>query len=338
MKTCLNDFIDFQNIVANLPTFGIVVIDRRFNVMLWNRFMELNSNIRAESVLGKNLFDAFPELNRNWLEKKIRSCLILKSASFSSWEQRPYLFRFNSSAITPGEAELMYQDAAIFPVHNHEGEVQGACITIHDATQLAEVTSLLERTMDQALALEESNRSDGLTGLYNRKFFDEQITQEIVNARRYNWPLTLAMIDVDHFKSINDTYGHSTGDEVLRSLAARLKGMLRATDTLCRYGGEEFTLILPHIGLEHSSILLDRLRKAIETMGVDLDQTTKVSVTISIGFAELQDGLAPGQLVRRADEALYNAKRAGRNRVTQYVESASDEHMTNEPNQEVNWT
>lgn len=323
MKSHLNVFVDFQNVVANMPTFGIVVVDRRFNVVLWNRFMELNSNIRAENVLGKNLFDAFPELNRNWLEKKIRSCLILKSASFSSWEQRPYLFRFNSSAITPGEADFMYQDASIFPVHDHEGAVQGACIAIHDSTQLVEVTRMLERTMDQALDLEESNRRDGLTGLYNRKFFDEQITQEIVNARRYNWPLTLAMIDVDHFKTINDTYGHSSGDAVLRSLAARLKSMLRATDTLCRYGGEEFALILPHISLENSSFLLDRLRKAIETMAVDLEQSIQVSVTVSIGIAELQEGLAPGQLVSRADESLYSSKRAGRNRVTCYVESGA---------------
>lgn len=331
MKTRLNEFVDFQSVVANLPTFGIVVIDRRFNVVLWNRFMELNSNIRAENVLGKNLFDAFPELNRNWLEKKIRSCMILKSASFSSWEQRPYLFRFNSSVITPGEAEFMYQDASIFPVHDHEGEVQGACITIHDATQLVEVTCQLERTMDQALALEDSNRSDGLTGLYNRKFFDEQITQEIVNARRYKWPLTLAMIDVDHFKTINDTYGHSSGDEVLRSLAARLKSMMRTNDTLCRYGGEEFALILPHIGLENSSFLLERLRKTIEAMVVDLEQAIKVSVTISIGIAELQDGLAPGQLVTRADESLYRSKRTGRNRVTCYVESSSDNHLADLP-------
>ncbi|MDL2355105.1 MAG: diguanylate cyclase [Pseudomonadota bacterium] len=324
MKTRLSDFVDFENVVANLSTFGIVVIDRRFNVVLWNRFMELNSNVRAENVLGKNLFDAFPELNRNWLEKKIRSCMILKAASFSSWEQRPYLFRFNASAVAAGEAEFMYQDASIFPVHDHKGEVQGVCIAVHDATRLVEVTGMLERTMDQALDLEESNRRDGLTGVFNRKFFDEQITQEIVNARRYNWPLTLAMIDVDHFKSINDTYGHSSGDEVLRRLAERLKSMVRSSDTLFRYGGEEFALILPHIALENASFLLNRLRKAIETMVVELEPAIQVSMTVSIGVAQLEDGLAPGQLVSRADEALYSSKRAGRNRVTCYVEADPD--------------
>ena len=88
---------DFTDVVTNLLTVGIVVVDRRFNVVMWNKFMELNSNVRAEDILGKNLFDAFPELNRNWLEKKIKSCIVLKTASHSSWQQRPYLFRFKAS-------------------------------------------------------------------------------------------------------------------------------------------------------------------------------------------------------------------------------------------------
>ncbi len=162
--------VDFPNIVANLLTLGVIVVDRRFSVVLWNRFMELNSGFRAEDVLGKNLFEVFPELNRNWLEKKIRSCLILKTASFSSWKQRPYLFRFKASQVLSGESDFMYQDASIFPVYDESEVVQGACITIHDTTELAEAMRLLDRTMDQALDLEELNQRDSLTGLFNRKY------------------------------------------------------------------------------------------------------------------------------------------------------------------------
>lgn len=307
--------VDYPDIIGNLLTLGVVMVDRRFTVVLWNRFMELNSHVRADEVLGKDIFDAFPELNRNWLEKKIKSCMILKTPSFSSWRQRPYLFRFKASPTLAGDAEFMYQDISIFPIRNSDGVVQGACIAIHDATELAESTRLLEQALDQAVDLEESSQRDGLTGLYNRKFFDEQITQEILRARRYGWLLALAMIDVDHFKPINDRHGHPAGDAVLRILAGKLQSMLRTSDTLCRYGGEEFALILPHISLENSRFLLERLRRAIEGLEVELEDGSIIRVTVSVGIAQLDEGMMAGEMVRRADATLYACKRAGRNRV-----------------------
>ena len=316
--------VDFPDIVANLSTVGFVVVDRSFNIILWNRFMELNSHARAEDVLGKNLLDAFPELNRNWLEKKIRSCMILKMSSFSSWRQRPYVFRFAGTIARSRESEFMYQDASIFPVHDHKGDVRGSCISIHDASELAEATMLLDQTMEQALALEESNRRDDLTGLFNRKFFDEQITQEVNSARRYNWPLTLAVIDIDHFKTVNDTYGHAGGDAVLRALAGRLQSMMRASDSLCRYGGEEFALILPRVDIAIGRVLLERLRAAVEAMAVDVGEGVTVSLTLSIGIASLDKGITPGRLMAQADAAMYQSKHAGRNRITCHAAPPAD--------------
>lgn len=308
--------LDFTDVVANLLTVGIVVVDRRFNVVMWNKFMELNSNVRAEDILGKNLFDAFPELNRNWLEKKIKSCIVLKTASHSSWQQRPYLFRFKASTMMAQENEFMYQDASIFPVKEYSGLVEGACIAIHDVTELAEAKRLLDLSLDQAIDLEESNQRDALTGVYNRRYFDEQITQEILIARRHNRPLVLAMIDVDHFKTINDTYGHAVGDQVLKALSTQLNGMLRGYDSLCRYGGEEFGLILPQISLEHAGGLLERLRKAVAGMVVHTPEGAKISITISVGVAPLRDGMTPGSMVKIADDLLFQSKREGRDRVS----------------------
>ncbi|MES2017941.1 MAG: sensor domain-containing diguanylate cyclase [Pseudomonadota bacterium] len=317
---------DFPDIVGQISTLGIVVVDARFTVILWNRFMELNSNVAAEDVLGRNLFDIFPELNRNWLEKKIKSCAILRTPSFSSWRQRPYLFRFKAARNHTGAADFMHQDASIFPVRDRTGSSTGTCIAIHDVSELAEATRLLEQTMDQALVLEESNRRDDLTGLFNRKFFDEQITQEIVSARRYLWPLTLAFIDIDHFKVVNDSHGHPAGDTVLRHLAARLQSMLRSSDSLCRYGGEEFALILPHVDRDTGRVLMERLRAAIEAMTVETDAGVALSVTISVGISALEKGVTPGQLVGHADAALYVSKNDGRNRVTCFeaLQTASD--------------
>ena len=308
--------LDFTDVVANLLTVGIVVVDRRFNVVMWNKFMELNSNVRAEDILGKHLFDAFPELNRNWLEKKIKSCIVLKTASHSSWQQRPYLFRFKASTMMAQENEFMYQDASIFPVKEYSGLVEGACIAIHDVTELAEAKRLLDLSLDQAIDLEESNQRDALTGVYNRRYFDEQITQEILIARRHNRPLVLAMIDVDHFKTINDTYGHAVGDQVLQALSTQLNGMLRGYDSLCRYGGGEFGLILPQISLEHAGGLLERLRKAVAGMVVHTPEGAKISITISVGVAPLRDGMTPGSLVKIADDLLFQSKREGRDRVS----------------------
>ncbi len=128
--------------------------------------------------------------------------------------------------------------------------------------------------------------------------------------------MTLAFLDIDHFKSVNDGHGHPAGDAVLRTLATRLQGMLRTSDSLCRFGGEEFALILPHVGIDASRMLLDRLRTAIESMAVETDAGVKLSVTISVGIAALEGDITPGQLVARADQALYASKKAGRNCVT----------------------
>jgi len=308
--------LDFTDIVTNLLTVGIVVVDRRFSVVMWNRFMELNSNVRSEEVLGKNLFEVFPELNKNWLEKKIRSCIVLKTASHSSWQQRPYLFRFKASTMMAQDNEFMYQNATIFPVRESSGQVEGACIAIQDVTELAEAKRLLDLSLDQALDLEESNQRDSLTGVYNRRYFDEQITQEILTSRRHNRPLALAMIDIDHFKSINDKYGHAGGDAVLRTFAAKLRDMLRGSDSVCRYGGEEFALILPHISLENAGALMERLRKSVESSPVEIENGEIVQVRMSVGVASLRDGMTPGSFVKIVDDLLYESKRAGRNRVT----------------------
>lgn len=308
--------LDFTDVVSSLLMVGIVVVDRRFNVVMWNKFMELNSNVRSEDILGKNLFDAFPELNRNWLEKKIKSCIVLKTASHSSWQQRPYLFRFKASTMMAQENEFMYQDASIFPVRESSGLVEGACIAIHDVTELAEAKRLLDVSLDQAIDLEESNQRDALTGIYNRRYFDEQITQEVLIARRHNRPLALAMMDVDLFKNVNDTHGHLVGDQVLQALTSKLGSMLRSSDSLCRCGGEEFGLILPQISLEHAGGLLERLRNAVSAIVVETDTGAHISVTISVGVAPLRDGMTPGSMVKIADDLLYQSKNSGRNRVS----------------------
>ncbi|WP_448188556.1 diguanylate cyclase [Azospirillum sp. sgz301742] len=155
---------------------------------------------------------------------------------------------------------------------------------------------------------------DGLTELPNRRHFLKRLEAEIERARRYDRPLCVAMIDLDHFKTINDTHGHAAGDEVLRRFAAIGRDALRASDVIGRLGGEEFAIALPEAGIDAATPVMERLREAVGGPWVH-DTESAFSVTISVGIAELRPEDDVTKLLSRADRALYAAKRQGRNRV-----------------------
>jgi two-component system cell cycle response regulator len=159
--------------------------------------------------------------------------------------------------------------------------------------------------------------SDPLTGLFNRGYVDDRLAIEFSHARRYGKLLTIAVVDVDRFKSLNDTHGHSAGDAVLRQIGAILRNSFRQSDTTGRYGGEEFVIILPETDIESAQQRLESLRESITTTPIELGATgEKVQVTISAGLASFpQDGNNPAELFALADERMFVAKREGRNRV-----------------------
>jgi diguanylate cyclase (GGDEF)-like protein len=156
--------------------------------------------------------------------------------------------------------------------------------------------------------------TDGLTDLANRKQLDLVLAEEIPRSRRQNHPLSLLMIDIDHFKNINDTHGHLTGDSVLRGLAGILQRRLRPSDRLGRYGGEEFCVILPETSLHNAAKFGEELRALVEAHAF-VAEDKNIRVTISVGVGTLQDDMAMGDFYKSADEMLYRAKRTGRNRV-----------------------
>lgn len=166
-------------------------------------------------------------------------------------------------------------------------------------------------------SLERLAYSDALTGLANRRHFDELASREIKRLQREGGPLTALALDVDHFKAVNDRYGHDAGDEVLKSLARHGEQLLRGTDILARFGGEEFTVLLPGATQEQGRNKAEALRKALAAAPVTLEAGEAIHYTVSIGVATLarsEEAQLPA-LLKRADEALYQAKRSGRNRV-----------------------
>ncbi len=155
--------------------------------------------------------------------------------------------------------------------------------------------------------------TDGLTGLYTHRYFQEILERELARARRYGLPLSLIMIDIDHFKKVNDTYGHQAGDCVLNSLAAMTRRTLRRSDYACRYGGEEFSVVLCETDAEAAMITANRLLAAIRETEVPFNKEI-LKVTASLGLCTMVEGLSKTRMVEIADRALYRAKREGRDR------------------------
>lgn len=180
-----------------------------------------------------------------------------------------------------------------------------------------------KRIADLQNELIESNRrlellsiTDGLTKLYNHRHFQEELTRAFDEAERYQRPLSVAILDIDFFKKVNDTYGHATGDEVLKAVAAIFADSIRASDLAARYGGEEFTVMMPETALDDAIAFAEKIRTTIESARIETTAGT-VAMTISIGVASYPQLKATSarQIVEAADKALYRAKRGGRNQV-----------------------
>jgi diguanylate cyclase len=157
--------------------------------------------------------------------------------------------------------------------------------------------------------------TDPLTGIANRKAFDAEIERAIEIARENNEPLSLFMCDIDKFKNFNDTWGHQTGDQVLRLVGHCLQENVKGRDTACRYGGEEFAVILRQTALENAVSLADQIRANVESKKLVKKSTGDIlgTITISIGVAQLAEGETVADLIQRADACLYKAKNSGRN-------------------------
>lgn len=163
--------------------------------------------------------------------------------------------------------------------------------------------------------IEENAKIDPMTGLHNRRWLEEMYTREMNRSNRGNFKLTAFMIDIDHFKQVNDTYGHLAGDRILIAVAQSLVRSLRPSDMPVRFGGEEFSVFLPGTTEENAKVIAERIRRNVENMSITLHDESIIQVTVSIGFAERIENDTVASLIDRADKALYHAKENGRNRI-----------------------
>jgi diguanylate cyclase (GGDEF)-like protein len=157
---------------------------------------------------------------------------------------------------------------------------------------------------------------DGLTGLYMRRYFIEKLDEEIKRVKQLSTTFSFLMVDIDHFKECNDTYGHLFGDKVLRILGEFLKDNLRDVDIIGRYGGEEFAIILPNTNLNGANFVAERLRSNFEKLVIKVNENEGRKVTLSIGGVEYKKDMKLMEVINCADKALYHSKETGRNKVT----------------------
>ncbi|HRU39906.1 MAG TPA: GGDEF domain-containing protein, partial [Candidatus Goldiibacteriota bacterium] len=178
--------------------------------------------------------------------------------------------------------------------------------------QVKETTHILREQKDES---ERKAMIDELTGAFNRRFFEAKLEDELTLAKRFRTKMSLIMFDIDHFKNINDTYGHQTGDTVLREIGEVVRELMSSVDSLCRYGGEEFAVILPETGLEEAVETAEKIRKTVEEHAF-YGGDTLINVTVSLGVAEYPShAIMKAGIIEKADSALYAAKQAGRNNV-----------------------
>ena len=285
-----------QAVLDHLP-FGMMVVDKAIRCRYWNRQSEALFDLPSGFVhQGIPMEEVLRQIARNGIygpgeieDHVSRRLKIIGGLQAHAFE-----------LTRPDGRSLRIMGAPVLI----EGEPEGLVLLQEDITERKNYQATLERLAT----------TDHLTGLLNRRAFLDATEKEIRRAHRYGQPLALIMLDVDHFKRINDSHGHPAGDEVLRRIAATCRGMLRDGDLMGRLGGEEFAITLVQPPLQVATAVAERLRKAVSELGIEFGDE-RLAVTISLGIAEIgEDTASLDHLISKADACLYTAKREGRNR------------------------
>ncbi|MFH2125766.1 MAG: diguanylate cyclase [Pseudomonadota bacterium] len=281
--------------ITNTAQDAITLVNSRDQVQFWNLAAERLFGYSREEAMGQDLHH-----------------LVASSEQIPAVVKGLEVFgQTGQGPIFEGRLEVLARrkDGSHFPA-----EVSASAFSMDGQWYAAgSVRDITERKQNEE-ALKRLANTDGLTGVLNRRRFMELSRQEVARSHRYGGPLSLIMLDVDHFKAVNDSYGHEVGDEVLVSLSQVCRQVLRQVDLFGRVGGEEFMALLPETGLEAAAMVAERLRNALAAQAVSASKP-ELRVTISLGVAQLTPETRLSDLMRLADDAMYRAKQNGRNRV-----------------------
>lgn len=302
----------------DVMTEGVLLLDDKERIVLANEAFSRRTGRSSESLLG---------LKASGLGWEIPGTA--DSARSFPWlhairdSQTPPDVALAIKHITTGERHTFMVRGA--PVLDGWGHAKGAIGTFDDVTELERKTAALEESLAeleksqdeirlQNEELEALSRQDPLTGVSNRRHLINTLEPLFVESRKVGRELSCVMVDIDHFKKVNDDHGHSMGDEVIQRVAETLTSVVRSSDLVCRYGGEEFLVVMPEAPLEAATAAAERLRAKIDSPGF-----ARVPVTASFGVSSIRNDAATfAALINQADEAMYASKQNGRNRVTRW--------------------
>nr|WP_315426280.1 diguanylate cyclase [uncultured Albidiferax sp.] len=295
---------------------GVILLNTRGEVVYWNAWMARYSGLAAEAVLGRDLESIFPGgLSGPFLGAVKRVLAYRLPVVLSNVLHRaplPLFHKLDASELAP--PQRMPQALTLVSVGDaHSGSF--CLIQVTDTSMFVKRERVLQ-SQSERLSLEAV--TDGLTGVYNRKYFDQCLSAELRRHQRSKTVLSLLMLDVDYFKNYNDSYGHPAGDRVLKALVSSVKTqLLRPNDVLARYGGEEFVVILPSVDQAGAVLLAAKVRAAVAALDIaHADSQVASHVTVSVGATTSVAGHCDiSALVEAVDQALYAAKSAGRNTV-----------------------
>lgn len=258
-----------------------------------NREFASGVGLAPEQIIGRSIGDVFPP------EEAAKRMAVVRWVCENA---QPKVFEVR----VPRPTADRYYITSVKPIFGSPGQVTSIVCISKEITERKE----FEQRLTELANL------DFLTGIANRRHFLELAEQELARVRRYGTPLALAMMDIDHFKSVNDRYGHQAGDQVLRQVVDVCRHALRETDVMGRIGGEEFAILLPETEASSAREVADRLRAEVARAAITLEEGPTLRVTVSLGIAPIGDGDPNlGALLRRADQSLYQAKLSGRDRV-----------------------
>lgn len=290
---------------------GVIVIDRNYTVLRANAAAVASVGLGKEEVIGLKCYEIF---HKQQAPCNGSSVQCPHNDIFRRGEPRVKVIHTHPSA----NGEDRHVELTASAVGNGNGEIVAMVESfrdIMDSRTEDQLVKLVKRLNEAQMHLKQMAITDELTGLHNRRYIVERLEHEFHRAKRSGRPLGLIMLDVDHFKQINDAYGHLFGDVVLRVIGARIKTRLRRHDMLGRVGGEEFLVVCPDSSLEDSILVAERIRNAVNGEAIS-DGIHRVSVALSAGVtAQSEEDVTSDKTLSRADTALYKAKEEGRNRV-----------------------
>jgi len=292
----------YQLLLENLYD-GVYYVDTKNRITLWNQSAERITGYKKEEVIGSRCSDnILRHIDEKGNELCVKGCPLKRT--------------LQDGEIRDADVYLHHKDGhripisiRISPITDDAGNIIGA----------VEVFSDISKNLDLIKEMEGLRRDafiDHLTGIGNRKYAEMNMENRITEMNSHQVPFGILFLDIDHFKKVNDTHGHDLGDKVLIMVAKTISNTIRGMDVICRWGGEEFVVILPNINLETIKVAAERVRMFVKRSWITLDKKHNLAITISVGATMASVADTPDSLLKRADTLMYKSKTGGRDRVT----------------------